>query len=218
MEDFLYKFFLFYLPLLFSLCVHEYAHGWMSKKFGDFTAFYQGRLTLNPLAHMDFLGTLVLPLGALYAGLPLFGWAKPVPVDEGQLKNPKNEMFWIAFAGPLSNLILSFIGALLLILGFILLNQGFSLANEFVSLLKMFIYVNFLLGIFNLIPLHPLDGGKILSRFLPAKWSIFMESQQYYSSLILILFFILGGFHFLAIPVIFLTENLIQFSYLLAHY
>ena len=216
--EFFYKFFLFYLPLLFSLCVHEFSHAWTAKRFGDLTAFHQGRLTLNPIAHMSLVGTLILPLVALYSGLPLFGWAKPVPVDETQLRNPKKEMFWVALAGPLSNFLLGILGTFLLALCLYLNKQGFSLGKLSFPLLKMFIYVNFLLGIFNLIPLHPLDGGKVLSRFLPLKWSLFLESQQYYSSLILIFLFISGGFHYLAAPVSFLTQNLIQFSYFLAHY
>ena len=218
MEDFLYKFFLFYLPLLFSLCVHEFSHGWMAKRFGDLTAFHHGRLTLNPLVHADLVGTFILPLAALFMGLPVFGWAKPVPVDEGQLKNPKKEIFWIALAGPLSNFILAILGALVLSLLLSLSIQDFSLGLSGHRLLEMFIYMNLLLGVFNLIPLHPLDGGKVFSRFLPLRWSLFLESQHHYSSLILIFLFVVGGFRYLAIPVIFLTEILIQFSHFLAHY
>ena len=88
--DFVSKIFLFYLPLLFSLCLHEFAHGWTAKKLGDLTAFHQGRLTLNPIAHIDYLGTLVLPLIFLFTNSPIFfGWAKPVPVDPGAFQNPK---------------------------------------------------------------------------------------------------------------------------------
>ena len=109
--ELIHKFFLFYLPLLFSLCVHEFAHGWTSRKLGDLTAFHQGRVTLNPVAHIDYIGTLFLPLFFLFTNSPIFfGWAKPVPVNPGAFKNPKNDMFWVAFAGPLSNFLLSFIG------------------------------------------------------------------------------------------------------------
>ena len=102
----------YFIPFLFALCFHEYAHGWVAKLRGDRTAEIMGRLTLNPLAHADMIGTVILPLVSIVSGIPFFGWAKPVPVDARNLKNPKVDMFWIAAAGPLSNLLLALIGAL----------------------------------------------------------------------------------------------------------
>ena len=194
------KFFLFYLPLLFSLCVHEFAHGWTAKKLGDLTAFYRGRLTLNPIAHIDYLGTLILPLIFLFTNSPIFfGWAKPVPVDPGAFKNPKKDMFWVAFAGPLSNFFLAVLGAFVLAVFYTLNFLNVLPASQaLVSMMEMLIYVNMLLGAFNLIPLHPLDGGKVMARFLPVKWNFFLESNQNYSYIFLIALIFLGGFHYLA--------------------
>ena len=206
--DFILKFFLFYLPLLFSLCVHEFAHGWMAKKRGDLTAFHEGRLTLNPIAHVDYLGTVILPLFFLFTNSPLFfGWAKPVPVDPRALSHPKKDMFWIAFAGPLSNILLALIGALALPFLYLIYSQ-MNWSENFISMIEMFIYLNFLLAVFNLIPLHPLDGGKVIARFLPVKWNLLLEEYQNYSYVILILFLLLGAFHYLAKPIFFTTQYL----------
>ena len=212
--DFLYKVFLFYLPLLFSLCVHEYAHGWTALKFGDRTALRQGRVTLNPLAHIDYIGTLLLPLGALFMNWPVFGWAKPVPVDASYLKDPKREMFWVALAGPLSNFLLAFIGTFVLTAIFLLKVQS---QNVF-SMMEMFIYINLLLGAFNLLPLHPLDGGKVLERFLPFSWNRFLEENQHYGTLLLICLFVSGGFSYLAWPIIWTAQQMIDFSQTLSHW
>ena len=162
------RFFIFYLPLLFSLCVHEWAHAWVASLKGDNLARDEGRLSLNPFVHADILGTFVLPLISIFMGLPVFGWAKPVPVNPSVLKNPKNDMFWIAFAGPLSNFCLAFIGtavlALLSLLPGLLFssigvmsgpyayatgNSTFLSSLEGANLvLQAFIYINLLLGFF----------------------------------------------------------------------
>ena len=212
--DFVFKIFLFYLPLLFSLCVHEFAHGWTAKKLGDLTAFHRGRLTLNPIAHMDYLGTLILPMIFLWTSSPVFfGWAKPVPVDPGAFQNPRRDMFWVAFAGPLSNFFLALIGSLILILFYSLqFLNAMPLNPSLISMMEMMIYVNMLLAVFNLIPLHPLDGGKVIARFLPARWNIFLEAHQNYSYIALIALIVLGGFHYLAQPVFVSTQALISFS------
>ena len=199
--EFLYKFFIFYIPLLFSLCVHEWAHAFVAQRKGDRTA--QGRLTLNPLAHMDVVGTLVLPLFALFTNLPVFGWAKPVPVQEAFLKNPIKDMFWIALAGPLSNVILGFIGSFL----FVVLSF-FVFSIEVFKILQIFIYINFLLAFFNMIPLHPLDGGKVISRFLTPKGRQNLYNLEAYSMFILIGFFVIGGFSYIAFPALWLTQFL----------
>lgn len=192
-----------FVPFLFALSFHEFAHGWVAKKKGDNTADQMGRLTLNPFAHADMLGTFILPLMGLISGMAMFGWAKPVPVDSRNLRNPKEDMFWIALAGPLSNLLLAFIGCVL----FTLLDRfypaeggpaAYFSGETLGSFLFVFIFINMLLCLFNLIPLHPLDGGKIIERFLPHTWNRFLEEHQGTLNILLILAFVTGGFSFLA--------------------
>ncbi|MGI9549498.1 MAG: site-2 protease family protein [Bdellovibrionales bacterium] len=215
--EFIYKIFLFYLPLLFSLCVHEWAHGWMAQKRGDLTAYYHGRLTLNPLAHMDFIGTFFLPLFFLAFSSPLFfGWAKPVPVDESNLKDPKRDLFWIALAGPLSNFILAFVGAFFMSFFYIAQLKGIELKASFFQVGEVFIFMNLLLGFFNLIPLHPLDGGKVLARFLPNSWNHFLENQKYYMSFLLIFLVISGAFHYISKPLLVIAAAMIKMSQVFA--
>ena len=134
--------------LLFALVFHEFSHGWVANKLGDPTAKYSGRLTLNPMAHLDLFGSLMI----LFVG---FGWAKPVPVDSRYLANPRTDMMKIAFAGPASNLLLSFIaGSLIRLSG----NMG-----VLSSMLIMFVQINIMLAVFNMIPIPPLDGSQIFS-------------------------------------------------------
>ncbi|MDE0150989.1 MAG: site-2 protease family protein [Bdellovibrionales bacterium] len=205
--ELIYKFFMFYVPLLFSLCVHEFAHAWMAKQKGDLTAEMEGRLSLNPVVHMDIVGTLFLPLMAIFTGLPVFGWAKPVPFNESVLKNPKQDVFWIALAGPLSNFLLAFLGAFVLLVYRLLSFSDISILQWG----EVFIYINLLLGFFNLIPLHPLDGGKVIARFLSARWNQWLEDTQRYSTFILIGLFVFGGFHYIAFPAYVLTKVLTSF-------
>ncbi len=205
--------FIFYLPLLFSLCVHEWAHARMALWKGDSWAAEQGRLTLNPLAHADLIGTFLLPLMSIFFGLPVFGWAKPVPVNTRALKNPVQDMFWIAFAGPLSNFLLSLTATLILTLMYLLhIWLPWSSTTVLITVLEVFIYLNLLLGLFNLIPLHPLDGGKVLARFLPVEWNWRLEQWQTHTSLILIGFFVLGGFRYLSWPVQWMAGGLVSLA------
>ena len=146
------------VTLVFSLCFHEFAHAYIAYRLGDYTAAHQGRLTLNPLAHLDPMGSMML----LVAG---FGYAKPVPVNPINLNNPRTDMMKIAFAGPLSNFILAFIGILLMLY----FGSELTHAAEYGQLglgLWFFTTINITLGIFNLIPLYPLDGGQIFGGFL----------------------------------------------------
>ena len=194
----------FFVPFLFALCFHEYAHGWVARRKGDRTAEIMGRLTLNPMAHADPIGTVILPIMAKLTGVPLFGWAKPVPVDERNLKNPKVDMFWIAAAGPLSNLLLAFIAAVAMGLyvkfGMVPLADKQSGAMQILDSLKMFISINVFLAVFNMIPLHPLDGGKVLARFLPDNVNRQLEEWQNYTSMLLLMLFVSGAMTLIAYP------------------
>lgn len=190
---------IYFVPFLFSLCVHEFAHGWVAMKKGDPTAKMMGRLTINPSAHADLVGTYILPLASVIFQLPVFfGWAKPVPVNSRNLKNPRVDMFWIAAAGPASNLILAFIGSFAYVLfSPTLSTPGGGAPNIF----AVFIMLNLSLAFFNLLPVHPLDGGKILARFLPPALDRKLEENQAMISMILMFLFIAGFMRFMIIPI-----------------
>lgn len=211
-----YKLGIYFVPFLFALCFHEYAHGWVAKRLGDNTAESLGRLTLNPVSHADILGTYILPIMAILFATPFFGWAKPVPVSGRNLKNPTRDMFWIALAGPLSNLLLATLATL--VLAFVFAGFAGSSAPALLEMIKVFILINLFLAFFNLLPLHPLDGGKVVARFLPYEWNRWLEMNQGTLSMILIAAFLLGGFRFLAYPVYALAQIMISFSASLSHF
>jgi len=155
------------LPVLFAITVHEAAHGYAARHFGDNTALMMGRITLNPLKHIDPVGTILMPLLLYFAtsGSFLFGYAKPVPVNFGHLRNPKRDMIWVALAGPASNFFQAILWAVLLIA-----LVGFGVDERFfMEMARAGILVNLVMWAFNLFPLPPLDGGRILVGLLPWK-------------------------------------------------
>ena len=169
--------------LVFALSFHEFAHGWMANRLGDPTAKHQGRLTLNPLAHLDLMGTLVL----YFAG---FGWAKPVPVNGGNLVSPRTDMMKIAFAGPASNLLLAVIGGVLL-----RILIGSSLFHEAIIVtLIFFTQINIALAVFNLIPIPPLDGSQIFSGYMFNRNPDLVMKLQAYGPQILFGIILIGYF------------------------
>jgi len=186
------------IPVLFSIVIHEVAHGWMAYRLGDNTAKNMGRLTLNPLVHVDIMGTIILPLIMIVLGGPVFGWAKPVPFNPYNFHprvNRRNGTMWVAISGPASNFAIAFVASFV----FVISRKFFSgfppiLFVSIVQLAQALVFINLILGFFNLIPLPPLDGSKILVRFLPQR----MESQylrlERYGMLILILILLTGGF------------------------
>mgnify|MGYP001221609539 FL=1 len=170
MNDTLFQVAALVIPLIIAIVFHEVAHGWTARALGDPTAAQLGRLTLNPIKHVDPFGTIILPGMLKLAGLPVFGWAKPVPVVKGRLRNPRRDMMIVAAAGPGSNLIMALIGAVSL--GLVM--RGFaaeaepSLAVSFLAAnLFNFILLNIFLALFNLLPIPPFDGGHIVEGLLP---------------------------------------------------
>ncbi|WP_374090697.1 site-2 protease family protein [Methylomicrobium lacus] len=173
------------LPVIFAITVHEVAHGWIAKKFGDNTADQQGRLTLNPLNHIDWLGTVILPGLLLLTGTGfIFGWAKPVPVDARNFKNPRKDMAWVALAGPVSNLLMAIGWALLARLGVVIGIEAISLPLIYTGVAG--ISINLVLALINLLPIPPLDGSRVLTGVLPNYWAWQYNRLERYGFLILL--------------------------------
>lgn len=167
--------------LIFAITIHEYAHGWVAYRLGDPTAKYMGRLTLNPIAHIDPFGTILLPLILVALQLPPIGWAKPVPVNFLSLKNPKRDMLWVGIAGPLANILLALTLAFILKLIPVLIHTVLG---------QVFIFgviINVVLAVFNLVPIPPLDGSRIVSALLPYKYVASYNKIQPYGFLIIIM-------------------------------
>jgi len=171
---FLYIISIWAIPVLFAITLHEVAHGWMARYFGDRTAELLGRLSLNPLRHIDPVGTLLIPGSLLALGLPLFGWAKPVPVETSVLRNPRRAMITVALAGPAANflMVLFWCGVLAAVLQ---IRRGQTLDNWVVLMAQAGIKVNAVLALFNLLPIPPLDGGRVLVGLLPARLGAGLE-------------------------------------------
>ena len=178
------------LPVLFSITIHEAAHGYVARYFGDHTASMLGRITLNPLKHIDPVGTILMPLLLYFAtsGAFLFGYAKPVPVNFGNLRHPKRDMVWVALAGPLSNLLQALLWLALFI---VLLGLGID-ERFFVEMARAGVLVNLVMWAFNLFPLPPLDGGRILVGLLPTKAAMTVSRIEPYGFFIVLALVLLG--------------------------
>jgi Zn-dependent protease len=163
------------LPVLFAITLHEAAHGYVARHFGDMTAYAQGRISLNPARHIDLVGTIIVPIAILVVSKLaggsgfLFGWAKPVPVNYSALKHPKRDMMWVAAAGPASNLVMALGWALLYKLGAAMGPGDYATPLRLMSVAG--IEVNLVLMLLNLLPILPLDGGRIVASLLPARMS-----------------------------------------------
>ncbi len=200
------------LPLIFAITVHEVAHGYVASLFGDQTARLSGRLTLNPVRHIDLVGTIILPLAMILLGTGfVFGWAKPVPVDPRNMRNPRSNMAIVALAGPAANLLMAFLWAAIAKLGMYFAAQGnVWIGVPLVYMGEIGIMINIVLGVLNLIPLPPLDGGNILKSLLPPRMAYKFSFIEPYSFFILILLLVSGLLVVIIGPFIGLLLRLIE--------
>lgn len=172
------------IPVLFAITLHEAAHGYAARHFGDMTAYAQGRISLNPLRHIDPIGTILLPLLTLFVGGILFGWAKPVPVNFSALRHPKKDMLWVALAGPAANLVMAlFWGAMFKLA---LSMPGSYFAEPLLGMAQFGVTINAILLVLNLLPLPPLDGGRVAISLLPHRQSFQLAKIEPYGMVILI--------------------------------
>ncbi len=180
------------LPVLFAITLHEVAHGWVASRLGDQTAAILGRLTINPLRHIDPVGTVLVPIATSMLGGFLFGWAKPVPVDIRNLHNPRRDMALVALAGPAANLIMAVFWGLIIKVG-LAMGSDFGSVAEFLTLSgEIGILINVLLMVLNLVPILPLDGGRVLYSLLPADWARRFGRTERYGLIILVLLLLSG--------------------------
>jgi Zn-dependent protease len=173
------------IPIVFAITFHEVAHGWVAKYFGDRTAESLGRLSLNPIRHIDLVGTVLVPLLMLWLGGFLFGWAKPVPVNPRYMRNPRGNMVWVSAAGPSANLAMAVIWAFLMMLT---QRSDFGVAGDWIQQMAgIGIFINVILAVFNMLPIPPLDGGQVLTNLLPrGQFSMMLERVAPYGLFIVL--------------------------------
>ena len=196
------------LPLLFAITVHEVAHGYVARRLGDRTAEMLGRLTLNPIKHIDPVGTILVPAILMLAGGFIFGWAKPVPVDARNMRNPKRDMALVAVAGPLANLAMAILWALVAKLGLVLAASPW-VSVPLVLMGKIGILLNLILLVLNLLPLPPLDGGRVLTGLLPDRLSARVAQVEPYGLFILVGLLVTGYLGKILGPVVFGLDRML---------
>lgn len=210
MEDIIYRIAISFPAFLLAIVCHEAAHAWMAKRFGDTTGEQLGRISLNPAVHYDLIGTIIFPLiGIMFGGL-MFGWAKPVPVDTRRFRNIRKGTFWVSFAGSLANMSLVIVSVLGLAILQTKVPLSFSYFTIINDMLMAAVAINIALAIFNLIPIPPLDGSKMVSAVLNYNAARKYEELQQYSLVLWIILFITGAFRYLMAPGFWMSNVLLN--------
>ena len=195
--------FLIQIPvLLFSVILHEVAHGWVADRLGDDTARVMGRLTFNPIPHIDIFGTILLPALAILTGAPVFGWAKPVPVNPYRLNNPQRDIIWVSLAGPLSNFLLAIVASACMWLLRSVIPLPATLAASLYEVFRLVLVINIILPVFNLFPVPPLDGSKVLMGLLPSDLAYRYSQIEPYGFFIIIIMLSSGIFWRILGPIV----------------
>lgn len=211
---FIQKIAIFAIPVIFAITVHEAAHGLVASYFGDQTARLSGRLTLNPIKHIDPIGTVALPLILLAFGGLIIGWAKPVPVEWRNLRNPRQDMAWVAIAGPGANLIMMLLWAVIakMAISFETFFQGFAQPMLYMAMAG--VTINIVLMVLNLLPVPPLDGSRVVSSLLPPRMAAKYNRLEPYGLIIVILLLLTGVLSWILWPIISGVQSLLL-SYIL---
>jgi Zn-dependent protease len=198
------------IPVLFAITFHEVAHGWTAKYFGDRTAEMLGRLSLNPLRHIDPIGTVLVPGILLAIGGPMFGWAKPVPVATNALRNPRLSVALVALAGPAANLAMAALWCA--VYAAIVRVRGYETLENWIALMAQAgIFINVVLAVFNLLPIPPLDGGRVLTGLLPSRWGARLEKIEPFGLMLVLSLSVLGLLGWLFEPALRGVGRLINF-------
>ena len=215
LQDFILRLSIQLPGFILAVSCHEAAHAFVALKFGDDTAKRQGRLTLNPTAHYTPFGTILFPLlGALMGGT-MFGWARPVPIDARRFKNIRKSIFWVSFAGPGANILLSVLSAFFYVLIVTKVSPTFYFYEPFLGMLKASITINCILAVFNLIPFPPLDGSKMVGSFLNYEAQRKFEEIQKYGFIFLLLLWFTNVFSYLLFPAIMMANGFIRLFYVM---
>ncbi len=204
---------LYAIPGIFAITLHEAAHGYAARHFGDPTAYEAGRISLNPVRHIDPIGTLLIPAVVLFAsgGKFAFGWAKPVPVDFGRLRNPKRDMLWVAAAGPGANLFMALLWTLLFKI--VVSMPAFYFSEPALRMAQGGIIINIVLMILNLVPLPPLDGGRIAVSLLPHRLAYQFSRLEPYGMIILMVLLFTGVLGAIILPAMSVVLSVISFVF-----
>lgn len=206
MNELIQTFAVYALPILFAITLHEAAHAYAAKHFGDATAFLQGRMSLNPIKHIDPVGTILIPIVLFFVGSPfLFGYAKPVPVEFGNLRKPKRDMAWVALAGPAANLVMA-LGWLV----FAILLRAMQVDEIFfMKVAEAGVWINLVIFAFNLFPVPPLDGGRIMTSLLPHKYAYRFAQLEPYGFFIVIGLVFLGALRYWMLPLMTIAKTVL---------